>query len=107
MIDENEEGCQLFMLMEELFEDVDATVNSNEDLQIGMNAIELLIRGGYFFEAKKPAEILHSVNRFLTVPLNPLYIELAIMRYCEEEDEKEGLLKKCESLINGFQYEES
>ena len=93
------------MLTEEQFGDFDEVKNSNENLAIAVDSIGLLIRGGYFFASKMAAEILHSVNSFHTIPLDPFYIELAIMQYCKE-NEKDGLLRKCESVIDGIRYEE-
>lgn len=101
-INENNEDYQLFKLMEELFGD---TPNSNENYEIAKDAIALMVRGGYFFEAKMPFEILHSINHYLPIPVNAFYVERAIGLFCED-GEDEGPLKKCESVIDGFRYEE-
>lgn len=105
MIDENGEKKQLFKLMEEIFCDFDEVANSNENYEIAIDTIDLLIRAGYFLKAKMPAEIFHTINHFLPIPLGPFYIELAMIHFCEDGQDS-GPLKKYESLNNGICYQE-
>jgi len=101
---ENEEKCQLFMVSETLFGDFDDAPQGDENLEIAKDAISLMVRAGYFFEAKMPLEIFHSINRFLTEPLDAFYIEIAMLSFCTD-GENDRPLKKIENVIKGYQYE--
>jgi hypothetical protein len=104
-IDEQNEEEELFKLREDVFPDFHDITGSEEALSIARDAIDLLIRSGYFFEAKLPLEIFHSINRLLPVHLNPFYIHLAILRFCTDED-KEGPLRVVGSDEAAYRYEE-
>lgn len=106
-IDENKEECLLFMLTEVFFGDFYELTDSNENLDIATDAIDVLMRAGYFEDTRSGIDILHAVNHFIVNPLDPFYIELAIIRSTHQEvNEKE--LSIIERIIDGNrEYQES
>jgi len=99
-IDENNEERLLFMLHETLFGELEKKKGCKENLDIAIDALDLLFRAGYFLEAKSAGEILHSINQFLTEPLDRAYIQKAIFRFSKDlENEKE--LSIVEAVIDG------
>jgi hypothetical protein len=103
-IDDEGGAEKLFALREDVFPDFDEKPGSEKHLAIAKDAIKLLIRAGYFFEAKMPMEIFHSINRFLKVHLSPYYINLAILGLCAD-DNNEGKLRVA-GTKEAYLYEE-
>lgn len=103
--DEEDKKYPLIMVREGLSQDFDDMVNSTENLGIAEDAIKLLIRAGYFLEARMPLEIFLAINAFIANPLHPLYIEMALMGFCGDFDSL-APLRIVENVIDGFKYEE-
>lgn len=104
-IGDDQEERLLFLITEDLFGDFDEQINSDENYEIAVDAVKLLIRSGYFFEAKIPLEILQSVNQFLTDPLDAFYIESAMMKF-SNHGQTEGPLRKVQKEMSSYLYEE-
>jgi hypothetical protein len=94
-----------FTLQEEMPAAVRLIENNAYDGPIALDAIELLMRAGYFFKCRMPAAIYHKVNRFLNVTLSPTYIQEALNNFCEGD--REGALKRMEIAGKGIFYTEA
>lgn len=92
IVDENGTDQSLFTIKEDVFENFGENMLSEENSEIARDAVMLLIRAGYFFEAKLPLEVFQSINTFLTVPLSPFYIQQALNGFCPVDNE--ALLKR-------------
>lgn len=104
IVDENGTDQPLFTINEDVFENFAENMESEENSEIARDAVELLIRAGYFFEAKFPLEVFQSINTFLTVPLSPFYIQQALNNFCPVGNE--ALLKRIGGLGIPYRYVE-
>ncbi len=107
IIDEDQEKQPpLFLIKEDISEDLAENMTSKEDWEIANKAVKLLIRSGYFYEAKMPFEVCQSVNRFLTIPVSPFYIQQALNSLITDGAE-EALLNKIQQEDEGYLYIEA
>jgi len=90
---------------EELPEAVKIIENNEFDTRIANEAVEILIRAGYFHKSRLPAKIYHALNRFLKVTLSPTYLENALNRFCDGE--QQGALTRGEKAGKGIYYVEA
>lgn len=104
LLDENEEQYPIIVVKEDLFEEFDQVPQCEELLGIAKDAVRVLIRGGYFLEAKMPLEVFHAVNAFLTNAIDPIYVESALMGFSIDDDYHP--LQKIQHLTKGYLYEE-
>ena len=95
-----------FNLEEDTLESSFENGTGPEDKAIAYDAVDILLRSGYFFEAKLPYKVFQSINRFLeSISISPFYIQLALDNYCEEV--KENILMKVVDQDRRILYVES
>jgi len=95
----------LFLLKEDITAELDEQVNTCADMELAADALDLLLRSSYLFEGKTAIAIYKTINNFISPPLNPLYIEMAIGRSCGQgENAKE--LQMLDDVLHGRRYEE-
>lgn len=92
IVDENGTDQPLFTIQEDVFENFGENMLSEENSEIARDAVMLLIRAGYFFEPKIPFEVFQSINKFLTIPLSPFYVQQALNNFSPVGNE--ALLKR-------------
>jgi len=95
----------LFRLQEDEFQELEDLEKSNETLGIVSDTIDVLIRSGYFYEAKLPYEIFQTINSLRPDPLNPVYIQYALQRFCGDEGD-DVKLRITGSSEEPYRYEE-
>ncbi|CAM4411779.1 hypothetical protein SAMN06265348_1179 [Pedobacter westerhofensis] len=103
--DEQGEDEEMYAVKEDVAPDFDEIPGSEKSYELAKEAVHLLIRAGYFFEAKLPYEIFHALNRFLGYHLSPFVLHLALIRFCENDEHNEGL-RMVGSADNQCRYEE-
>jgi len=90
---------------EELPAGIKLIENNEYDTRIANDAIEMLIRVGYFYKSRLPVTIYHALNRFLKITLSPTYLQNALNRFCDGE--KHGALTRGEKAGKGTCYVEA
>ena len=90
---------------EEIPEAVRIIENNEYDTRIANDAVEMLIRAGYFYKSRLPVTIYHALNRFLKITLSPTYLENALNRFCDGE--YQGALIRGEKGAKGICYVEA
>lgn len=93
-----------FTLQEVCAEGVRLQENNEHDSILANDAIELLIKSGYFYESRMPVKVYHAVNRFLKSSLSPTYIENALNSFCADGV---GALQKLQNAKSRFIYREA
>jgi transcriptional regulator with XRE-family HTH domain len=104
-IDEQNEEEVLYMLQEGADAKLDDLPEGDEILAIVVDTIDVLVRSGYFYEAKLPYEVFQSINRLLPTYISPLYICLAMDRFCQCQDAT-GPLRLIDNDGPAYKYEE-
>jgi transcriptional regulator with XRE-family HTH domain len=104
-IDEQNEEEVLYMLREDADPQLDDLPEGDDILAIVEDTIDVLVRSGYFYEAKLPYEVFLAINRLLPTYISPLYICLAMGRFCEYHEDP-GPLRLVENDGPAFKYEE-
>lgn len=105
-VDEQKEEEVLFMLREDVDPEQDDLPDGDDILAIVEDTVDILIRSGYFYEAKLPMEVFQSINRLLPTYISPFYIQVAMKGLCGVEDIA-GPLRLVGSENLGYRYEES
>jgi hypothetical protein len=93
-----------FTLQEEVPDAVKIKENNEYDSIIAKDAIELLIRVGYFFKSRMPAKIYKEVTRFLHVKISPTYVQNALDSFCNMGEDA-ALVRSTEGG-KGYRYVE-
>jgi transcriptional regulator with XRE-family HTH domain len=104
-VDNNNNEQELFRLQEDEFPELVDLDQSIETLDLVSDTIDILIRSGYFFEPRLPYEIFRTVNSLRPEPLNPVYIQYALKRFCGDEGD-DVKLRITGSFNQAYRYEE-
>jgi transcriptional regulator with XRE-family HTH domain len=73
-IDQQNEEEELFRLREDEDPNLDDLPEGDDVLAMIEDTIDVLLRSGYFYEAKLPLEVFHSINDLLPNHTSPFYI---------------------------------
>ena len=104
-VDEQNEEEVLFMVREDVDPVLDDFPEGDDIFAIVEDTIDVLMRSGYFYEAKLPMEIFQSVNKLLPTYISPFYIQMAMKGFCEEQD-VQGPLRLVGNEKSAYRYEE-
>ena len=104
-IDEQNEEEVLYMLREDADPELDDLPEGDDILSIVADTIDVLVRAGYFYEAKLPYQVFQSINKLLPSYISPLHICIAMGQFCDLQD-KQGPLTLVDFDGKVLAYEE-
>jgi len=105
-VNEQNEEEELFKLREDVDPSLDDLPDGDDVLAIVEDTIDVLLRSGYFYEAKLPLEVFHAINNLLPNHTSPFYIYVAMLRFCVASEGESGPLRLVCAEGSAYKYEE-
>ena len=78
--------------------------NSDNTMKLVGDMADVMVRSGYLAELRYPYEVFHLINRLLPIPVNPYFLDAAMLEYTIKEGGKH--LKMVNQKDGSFRYEE-
>ncbi|SEA52677.1 helix-turn-helix domain-containing protein [Pedobacter hartonius] len=105
-VNEQNEEEELFRLREDVSWEFEDLPEGDDTLSIVEDTIDILLRSGYFYEAKLPMEVFHAINKLLPTHLSPLFTHVAMERMCVANENEYGPLRLVTHQNSAYKYEE-